>query len=371
MLTSIHEYFKNIDKFLLFLTIACSAYGMILINSATATYGSESFLLVQGLAILIGLVAFIVISLIDVDHFAVAWKFLFIVNVLLQLSLFIFGTGAETTGHNSWIRFFGIGMQPGEIGKILFIFTFSMNVVVLRDRMNNIKYLFLLLLHAGSMIGLILITSGDLGMALAYIAITGIILFVGGLSYKWFLGAIISALALIPILWNFILKDYHKLRILVIFDPSLDPDTAYQGIQSQTAIGAGGLTGSGYMQGNLTQLNWLPAKHTDFIFSVGAEEFGFVGACLIVALLLMIILRIFYVCFKAPTFFSMLICAGVGGMLLFQVAQNILMCLGLTPVIGLTLPLFSYGGTSMVVMYLAIGIVAGIYMREKPKYLKV
>ncbi len=371
MLTNIYNYFKNTDKYILFLSIACSIYGLILISSATASYGSNQYLLVQGAAIVMGIIGFIIISIIDVDHFGVAWIWLYVLNILLQLSLLFFGVGGEETGNNSWIRFGPIGIQPGEIGKILFIFTFSMHSAIFRDKINNFKYLFLLLVHAGGIIGAVYLTSGDMGMALSYIFIMVVILFIGGLSYKWFLGGAILALSTIPILWNFVLKEYQKLRILVIFDPSLDPDKAYHGLQSQTAIGSGQFSGSGYLDGTLTQFGGLPAKHTDFIFSVAGEELGFLGAILIVIMLVALIFRLFYVCFKAPTAFTMLICAGVGGMFLFQVVQNILMCLGITPVIGLTLPFFSYGGTSIVTMYASVGIVAGIYMREKPNHLIV
>lgn len=372
MLNAILKYFRKTDKILLFTSIICSLYGLVLINSATASYSSSKFLLTQAFAIFLGLVGFIIISIIDVDHFGVAWKLIYVLNIALQCSLFVFGEGGDTTGNNSWIRFGGIGIQPAEIGKILFIFTFSMHTALLRERMNHIKYLFRLLVHAGFLFCLVMITSSDMGMAIAYAIITLVILFIAGLSMKWFYAAGIAIIAFVPIVWNFVLATYQKTRILVIFDPSLDPDTAYQGLQSQTAIGSGGFWGSGYLEGSLTQFGALPAKHTDFIFSVAAEELGFVGACLIIILLSILIIRMFYVSFIANTSFGSLISAGMAGMFLFQTVQNILMCLAIAPVIGLTLPFFSYGGTSIVTMYLAVGIVSGIRMRalDIPDHLK-
>lgn len=370
MINKILNYIKSTDKYLLFLSIFASAYGLVLINSSTASYNTDKFLQVQFFCIIIGIIGFIVISIIDVDHFGVAWKYIFVLNLLLQASLLIFGIGADTTGNNGWIRFGGIGIQPAEIGKILFIFTFSMHTAMYRDRINHIKYLFILLIHGGLVTGLVILTSADMGMAIAYGVIMVVILFVGGVSLKWFGAGLICVLSCIPIVWNFVLKTYQKLRILVIFDPTLDPDKAYQGLQSQIAIGSGGFSGSGYMEGTLTQFGGLPAKHTDFIFSVAGEEFGFIGSMLIIITLGLLIARLFYVCFLAPTSFSSLICAGIGGMFLFQTIQNILMCLAITPVIGLTLPFFSYGGTSVVTMFLAVGIVAGIRMREKPEHFK-
>lgn len=370
MFSSLANFLKKTDIYLLVLSIIPSIYGLVLINSATASYSTERYVIVQAGAMLLGVVAFFIISNIDVDHFGVAWKWIFVFNILLQSLLLVFGIGAESTGNNGWIRFAGIGIQPAEIGKILYIFTFSMHTAILRDRMNSFKYLFKLLFHAGIVCGWVTVTSLDMGMTIAYGVITIVILFVGGLSMKWFSAAFILGLSAVPIVWNFVLKGYQKMRILIIFDPSLDPDIAYQGIQSKKAIGAGGFFGSGYMEGSYTQFGGIPAKHTDFIFSVAGEEFGFIGCFIIILLLGLLIIRLFYVCFVAPTDFSMLICAGIGGMFLFQTVQNILMCLAITPVIGLTLPFFSYGGTSIATMYIAVGIVSGIRMRETPDHLK-
>ncbi|MFI3226733.1 MAG: FtsW/RodA/SpoVE family cell cycle protein [Clostridia bacterium] len=370
MFSAIFRYFKKADKILLFLSLLCSIYGLVLINSATASYDTDQFITIQALAIGIGIFAFIIVSLIDIDRIGIAWRVIFVLNIALQCALLFYGVGGDTTGNNSWIRFGSIGIQPAEVGKILFIFTFSMHTALLRERMNHIKHLSKLLIHAGIIFATVMYTSNDMGMALAYGVITVIILFIGGLSMKWFYAAGIAVLALVPIVWNFVLASYQKLRILVIFDPTLDPDKAYQGLQSQTAIGSGGFYGTGYLEGNLTQFGGLPAKHTDFIFSVAAEEFGFVGAMTIIVLLSLLIIRLFFVCFIAPTDLGSLICAGIGGMFLFQSIQNILMCLAITPVIGLTLPFFSYGGTSIVTMFIAVGIVSGIKARETPEHLK-
>lgn len=364
------KYLKTSDKYLLVLSVISSIYGLIIINTATASYGSDKYLRTQMLAICIGVICFIFVSMIDVDQFKGIWKPIYLFNILLQLSLIPLGVGEETTGHNAWIRFGTIGFQPAEIGKIIFIFTLAMHISLIRERINNICCLLSVLIHTGIVVVVVVYTSSDMGMALAYLVILVIMLFIAGLSYKWFLAGFLSLLVLIPVVWNYILDGYHKIRILVLFDPTLDPDKAYQGLQSKTAIGSGGIFGTGYLEGSLTQYNRLPAKHTDFIFAVVGEEFGFIGALLVVVLISLLIARIFYVCLKAPTEFSALICAGIGGMLLFQTVQNIFMCLGVTPVIGLTLPFFSYGGTSVVTMFISVGIVAGIRSRETPSHLK-
>lgn len=369
LLYNIKNYLINIDLFILITSITCSIYGVILVFSATASYDSPKFVLVQCGAIFIGIIAFVIFSLIDLENISDIWKIVFFLNLLLLASVLFFGTSGNT-GNNSWIRFAGIGVQPGEIGKLLFIFTFATHTSLLKDTLNNWKSLLILLIHMGITAGFILLFSGDLGMGLAYIFICIVILFTAGLSLKWFLGGFISIVACVPIIWNVFLQEYQKLRILVVFDPSLDPDKSYQAMQSQLAIGSGGFYGTGFMQGNQTQFGALPAKHTDFIFSVAGEEFGFIGVALIIILLSALIMRLFYVSYKSNSLLNSLICAGTAGMILFQTFENIFMCLGILPVIGLTLPFFSYGGSSIVTMFCATGIVAGISMRSNHNFLR-
>lgn len=352
--------------------MAASGYGLVLIHSATASYATGRFVKVQAACLVIGLVGFVIASLIDLEKFRRFWKWIFLLNLLLQLSLFVFGV--EDGGNRSWIRFdsigIPIGIQPAEIGKLLFIFTFARHLTRVRGHINEVKTLLGLGLHLGVMVGVILASSSDMGMALAYVFICVFMVFAAGVSIKWVFGALGAVVLAVPLLWNFVLEKFQKNRILVLFDPEIDPDTAYQTIQSKIAIGAGGLTGEGYMNGRQVQYGSLPAKHTDFIFSVGAEEFGMVGAAAILLVLSLIILRLLYISYKADTPFSSLLCVGICGMFLYQTFENILMCVGLCPVMGLTLPFFSYGGTSLVTMFLAVGIAAGVRMREKPSWLK-
>ena len=365
---SIGHYFKHTDLYLLILSILASSYGIALIYSATRSYETDKFIIVQAVGMGLGIVAFIIMSLIEIDNLARYWKILFLVNIVLQCSLFVFGQAEG--GNRSWIRFGSIGIQPAEIGKVLFVLTFAAHMITVKERMNNWKYLLSLMMHLLIIMGIIVISSDDVGMSLSYLFICAIMLFAGGLSGKWFAAAGILGVASIPFIWNFALGDFQKKRILVLFDPTLDPDTSYQATQSRMAIGSGQVTGEGFMQGRQVQYGALPAKHTDFIFAVAGEELGFIGAMAVVILLALIILRIFYVTYKANTPYSALVCVGIGGMILFQTFENILMCLGLGPVMGLTLPFFSYGGTSLVTMYLAVGIVAGVRMREKPSWLQ-
>ena len=177
-------------------------------------------------------------------------------------------------------------------------------------------------------------------------------------------------MASVPVLWNFVLKKYQITRILVLFDPSIDPQAALQTTYGKIAIGSGQLTGQGLTHGTMTQLQNVPENQTDYIFSVAGEELGFLGCIAIILLLSLLIARLFYVSYRASTPFSSLLAVGVAGMFLFQTFMNIFMNVGLLPVMGLTLPFFSYGGTSVLTMYAALGIAAGVRMREKPSWLQ-
>jgi len=369
---SVVDYIRRTDLYLLSLAVITSSIGLVLIYSATRSYETNQYVYIQAAAIAIGVVVYILTSLIDIESIAVFWKILLIINILFIGSLLIFGVGSESVGNNSWIRFkfLPIGIQPAEIGKLIFIITFSQHCFILRDRINSLRSIILLFVHAAVMVFAVYFCSEDLGMALSYMFVCIIILFATGLKLRWFaIGGALCALA-VPVVWNFFLKGYHKDRILVVFDPTIDPDKAYHALQSQIALGAGEITGKGFLQGRQTQFSVLPTKHTDFIFSVAGEEFGFIGCITIILLLALIIIRVFYVAHKYGSDFSSLLCMGVGGMILFQTFVNIGMCLGVSPVIGLTLPFLSYGGTSIVTMFASLGIVAGARIRQKPSWLQ-
>lgn len=364
---AIWRYITHTDLYLWGLSLICSGYGLVLIFSATRSYETNRYMLVQGFAILLGMLAFVIMSLFDLETIFPIWPWVLGLNVLFQLMLIPFGTDAG--GNRSWIVLGPLSLQPAEIGKLLFVFTLASHITLVKDNINHWKTIVMLGGHLVLMMGVIMVTSSDLGMALAYFAIFVITLFAAGLSLKWFAAGTILSIASVPVLWQ-VLSNYQKLRIMVLFDPAVDPERAYQATQSKIAIGAGQMYGTGYLNGNQIQHSMLPAKQTDFIFSVAGEELGFIGSIAIVILLSLLILRLFYVSYKADTPFSSMLVIGIAGMFLFQTFENIFMCLGLFPVMGLTLPFFSYGGSSVVTMFATVGIAAGVRMREKPSWLK-
>ena len=368
------NYIKNTDLYLAILALVCSAYGMVLIYSATlnpATWqdGSTRNLVIQAAAIVIGLAAFVLMSLIDLETMSGWWKIFVLINIGLQLLLFT-PLGTEVNGQRAWLDLGVTNLQPGELGKLIFIFALAAHISEIREHISEWRGLFVIALHTLIMMGAVIVSSGDTGMAIQYFMIALIMLFAAGLSLKWLAVGVGLGIASVPLLWNFALDEYQKTRILVLFDPSIDLDASRQATYGKIAIGSGQLSGQGLTHGTMTQMQLVPENQTDYIFSVAGEELGFIGSILIVLLLTLLIVRLFYVSYRASTTFSALLAVGVGGMFLFQTFMNIFMNIGLLPVMGLTLPFFSYGGTSIMTMYAALGIAAGVRMREKPSWLQ-
>ena len=355
--------------FLFVICLISAAYGIILISSVVGESG-RSDVYVQTGALVIGMALFVLFSYIDVDIIADKSRLLMIFSVLFILTLYFWGYG-EDVGNVSWLRFGSIGVQPAEIVKVPFIIIIAKMISNYKERktLNTFGALLKILGVFAILFGAIMFVSRDLGSALVYAFILVVMLFISGVQLRFFAigGGILAAAA--PI-WLRFLTERQKTRIMAPFDPAFEPDRLdilWQASQSVKAITAGGFSGQGLGQGRMTQSGTaVPAQRTDFIFSAAGEELGFVGCMIIVLLLTMIIVRCIYVGTKSNNSLSMLVCTGVAAMLILQTVENIGMCLGLLPVIGLTLPFFSYGGSSIVTCFAAMGIVSGIKMRPMP-----
>ncbi|MBR6522729.1 MAG: rod shape-determining protein RodA [Oscillospiraceae bacterium] len=369
---AVRDFFKTADIFLLTVCLLLSAIGMVLIYSSTRSYESNSYIYVQLASILIGIVLFVILSIIDIDIITQKWPILLAFNVLIIAALFIWGEEGGT-GNRSWFRFGGIGIQPTELVKITFTLLFAKQMSFLHNSNRGISSpisMIQLVIHLLFMFALIIITSSDLGSALIFIAIFIVMCFAGGVRIIWFLLGIGAVAAVSPFAWNNFLSDYQKARIIAPYFPdTVDPTglgITWQVNHSKVALASGGFWGQGFMQGTQSQSDALFAKHTDFIFSVAGEEFGAIGCLLIIALLLTVIIRCVYIGLKSNNYMNTVICCGMAAMLGFQTFENIGMCLGLTPVIGLTIPFISYGGSSIISCFAAIGIVSGIRIRPNP-----
>lgn len=364
------SYLRKTDYILLSLCVACTIFGIVIISSATKSYRTNEYIYIQVAALIIGIAAYVIFSLVDLDLITDKWKYIFAFNVVFMLSLVFFGIDGGT-GNRAWLRFGPIGIQPAEVVKITFTILLAKQIVFLSAyKLNSISSVAQLAVHFGIMFVLIIFVSGDLGSALVYLMIFIIVLFAAGIHLRWFALGIFSVAAVSPFIWNHFLQDYQKQRIIAPYFPEIaDPSglgVTWQTNQSKIALASGGLKGQGLFQGVQTQSGAVPSKHTDFIFAVAGEELGMIGCILVIFLLLAVILRCIYVGVKCNRFKGMLVCMGFAGMLIFQVFENIGMCLGLTPVIGLTLPFISYGGSSIVTLFAAMGVVSGIWMRRNP-----
>ncbi len=369
--SAIGVFLRSADMLLLIMCICASVFGIVMIASATAHQDASNYILIQILALVLGICAFVVLTLIDIDIIAERWDLLLIFSLLFIGLLYFFGVSGDS-GNRSWLRpsFLPFGLQPAEICKIFYIIILAKILSQNEQRLNSLLSIGKISLITLIFIGEIAVVSRDDGSALAYAAIFLIMALCAGVSFAWFGVGIAGLVVAVPYFWNSgLLQDYQKIRLMLPYDASIDPtglNERYQMSLSQVYIGGGQLTGQGLMQGSQTQTGILPAQHTDFIFSVIGEELGMIGCLVCILLLFAIIIRCFYVGFRANSYMNRLICVGVGGMLLFQVCINVGMCLGVLPIIGLTLPFFSYGGSSIVTMFVAVGIVSGIRMRPAP-----
>ena len=352
---------------LLTLCLILTAFGCLVISSATNVYNTPRYVIIQIVAALMGVFAYAVISSIDVDIFSEHRNALVAMNILLLLLLIPFGV--VHGGNRSWLDFpfLPIEIQPAEVIKMSFILIMASVMSSHQNRPSAVPSVIHLVAHMGLVVGLNMILSRDAGVSLIFVFIFIGMAFAGGISMFWFLlggGAITAAL---PIIWNVIMNTEQKNRILALIDPSIDPlglDELWQFTMSKRSLTGGGFFGQGLYEGIRTQTeNALFAQHTDFVFASIGEELGFFGCAFVLLMLFLIIARCVQIGISSPDYMRRLVCFGAAAGLLFQVIVNVGMCLGVMPVIGLTLPFVSYGGSSIVSLYAMLGLVSGVHAR--------
>ena len=362
------DFWKKGDMVLLILCLIVSGFGLVCITSATSAdkFGSNlSYIAIQTLSIGLGVMCYALVSSLDLDLLSEHRGAMVVFNSFLLLLLIPFGVNRG--GNRSWLDLPLIPMmvQPAEICKITYIIIMAS---VMSSHQNTISHPFSVIhmgLHLAALVGLNLILSSDMGVSLIFVFIFIGMTFAGGVSMWWFSGALGCIAVAFPVFWQF-LDDYQRNRILILFDPSIDAqgiNERYHSMMNLKSITGGGLTGQGLFNGNRTQGGNLYAQHTDYIFSSMGEELGFIGCCVIMLLELAIIARCIYVGIKCPDYMRRLVCFGAASALMFQVMINVGMCIGVMPVIGLTLPLISYGGSSVVTIFGMLGLVSGAHAR--------
>lgn len=385
------DLLRQADLVLYGLCSFATFYGMLLILSATHTVynGTLRYVAVQGVGYLLGSAAYFLLSSLDVAELSKKWKWVLAFNVGFILML-LTPFGMVRNGNRAWLgvndlgRRYGIGVlqnfpfyvQPAEIVKISFIILLARQLVHLRDERDLKRFRNVLqpTLHVFAMFALYYVISKDAGSGLVYLFVFVCMAFAAGMAARWLILGLGGAAGSLFAAWHFQLLrgDWYK-RIMVVLDHSYDPlGKGWQQTHGMLALGSGGLTGQGLFHGTQTQSPYrsnLPERQTDYIFCVCGEELGFLGCALVLLLLLAIVVRCFMVAREANTPMESLVCVGMAGMLIFQTIANVGMCLFLLPVIGLTLPFFSYGGTSVMTLFAAMGVVSGIKKRSRPEWL--
>lgn len=369
------EFFHKGDMVLLTLCLATSAFGCLVIASATNADkfgGSARYIFIQVAATIIGVMFFAITSSIDADLYSEHRRLIVMFDVCVLLLLVPFGTD-HNTGNKSWLdfAFLPFDIQPAEICKIFFILTIASVMASHQNRLSSFPSVIHMAFHVLLIVGLNMVISRDAGVSLIFVFIFIGMAFAGGIHIFWFLLGGGSLAAIAPIIWTKLMSQKQKNRILyLIFPESIDPQgtgVGWHTKQSLLSLTGGGMLGQGLFNGNRTQGGQLFAQHTDYVFSSIGEEMGFVGCMLVIVMLVAVIARCIWVGKQSQDYARRMICFGAAAALIFQVCSNIGMCIGITPVIGLTLPLISYGGSSIVTIYAMLGLVSGVYARPTPR----
>lgn len=364
------EIFKKGDMILLALCAVASVFGIVMIYAATYVEGNTRMIVIQTASLFAGIVVYLGMTALDIDILAGQRTILFLFNAIFIAMLLVWGIEGST-GNRSWLHFsfLPFNIQPAEVCKLTYIVILAKTMSIHRNRVSSLRCVSNITMNMLFIVGEIVVISKDMGVALIFVFIFLVMAYAGGVSGWWFLGGAGAFAAVSPYFWSHILRNDQKNRILAIIDPSIDPTgegVLWQTNKNLEALRNGGLSGQGLFHGDLTNAGTLPARHTDSIFCSIGEQLGLIGCLAVLLLLLALVARCIYVGMKSPDYMNRLICIGVASMFLFQILINIGVCLGLFPVIGLALPFFSYGGSSLMTSFMAAGIVSGIRMRPAP-----
>ena len=359
---------RNINLTILIVAVLIACIGIFSIYSSTYQKEGEFWQLLhkrQILCVISGLILFLFMSNFNYRRL---WDMTYFLYVLaLSLLFLVFILGIVRLGAQRWLKVFWFSIQPSEIMKLVTIIflakyfsTKTVDDVSLKvNRLNIFRAFILPFLFVAIPIGLI-IEQPDLGSAAMILFIFITMLYLAGVRLKYILMFLLLIILSLPVFWYF-LRDYQRDRLLVFLNPNIDPlGAGYTVIQSKIAIGSGGFLGKGWLSGSQSQLHFLPESHTDFIFATFAEEWGFLGCSALLFLYYLLIKQGMAIAQNTGDNFGRLLAFGISGMLCIQIFINIAMNLGLAPVVGLPLPLMSYGGSSIIITFIALGILVNI-----------
>lgn len=366
----LNRFLKGTDFILLLLCIVTSVFGLLMVHSATLNTLTENQTVSRDtvtmiVAFIMGIALCILLSCIDYEIFLKFWPIIAGGAFLIMVSLFFFGVGPEERSDaKTWLKFGNVFFQPSELVKIAFVITFSVHIELIGDNINKFKNIIFLCLHAGVYIGLVVLT-GDIGSSLVFVLIFIGMMFIADVKTRYFAVGFLAILAAVPIVWTKVFSEIQKERFFALIYPEDYPDVIYQQEQCIKAIGSGKLAGKGLFNGSFTQSGIVPESQNDMILSVVGEELGFLGCILLFILFSAVIIKICKNARLSKDNPGLYMCYGFAFMFSSQIIINIGMCLQLLPVIGITLPFMSAGGSSTLCAYIAIGIVMSIYRHNK------
>lgn len=372
--TSFGEFFSGLDHTTILTAIISSVYGFLLVYSSVyATLNPDTLLtssikvmLVTVLSTIVGIIIALILSLINYEVISKLWPFIAAGCVILMIITYFFGTGPEDRPDaRSWLDFKIFTIQTSEFLKVGFIISFSYHLDLVKDNINRIKNIVPLVIHGLIPIVLVLIT-GDAGSALIFLIMFIGMLFLAKINIGYFIAGICAIIVAFISAWKLgIINGLQRSRIEALFYPEEYADVMYQQTNGKIAIGGGGMFGQGYLQGKMTQSGAVPVNESDMVLTVAGEEFGYIGAMAVILLLAVLMIRIAKTGLKARDNVGHLMCMGISVMLFAQTVINIGMELSLLPCIGITLPLFSSGGSSSLSIYITLGIAMSVYRYSK------
>ena len=354
------KFLKGIHWPIFWVSVVMTGVGILEIYSASFRGGGD-FAAKQWFWALMGVACFFAAVFIGYRTFLNLASLFYLLTLALLVWVLLFGH--TRLGVQRWIDIGPLALQPSEFAKIATILLLS-HFLAMRSPLIQHKRTLIMVMILASLPTLLILKQPDLGSALVFFPILIALVFNWGAKLRYFVFFFFFALASSPFLWH-MLKPYQQKRLLVFLNPSIDPiGASYTAIQSKIAVGAGGLFGKGWLQGTQTQLDFVPEHHTDFIFSVIAEEFGFLGGLFVVLMFAVLIAYIFQIMQHTTDLRGRFLGIGIAALLFFQVFVNIGMTIGLAPITGITLPFLSYGGSSLASTFFAIGLLVSVY-RER------
>lgn len=363
--------FKNIEWSIVIIAIILSVIGLVALFSATQETEYDEF---NKQCIWLGISIAIMIGIMMIDYKTIAKVSPIIYGIFIILLIAVLFT-TPVNGATSWFDIGFFSFQPGEFAKVFVILFMALAINKIKEKgdtqINKITRILIIMAIVGLPI-LLIIKQPDYGTAAAFLIATALMLISAGIDKKYIIVVSLLVVIAVPVMYNFVLPEHAKKRIDIFLNPESDPRGAgYNIIQSKLAIGAGGLTGMGFLKGNQTQLGFLYPKTTDFIFAVISEELGFIIAGTIIILYVFFVNKCVYIAKTAKDEIGSLIAIGISGIFLFHMIENIGMVMGLLPITGVPLPFISYGGSSLITNFICVGLLANISSkRQKTIFVK-